>query len=63
MNKFCERFWIPACAGMTGGLSGSNRVIPAQAGIHSDAGKKSKEFIDTSDFANFHMVSCEIHYE
>jgi hypothetical protein len=38
-------------------------VIPAQAGIHDKTTEKFKENIYiTSDFANFHMVSCEIHY-
>jgi hypothetical protein len=33
----------------------STRVIPAQAGIHSDTGKKSQEIIDycTSPFLKF----------
>ena len=40
-DKFGERHWIPACAGMTFDKPiVPKTIIPAQAGIHDDAGSE-----------------------
>ena len=40
-DKVGERHWIPACVGMTfDKLIVPKTVIPAQAGIHGDAGSE-----------------------